>query len=78
MFELLASVLGKGLELWTLKEKRKYIDKLMDLKTRYNEAINRPDADRNDALTDDLEFQLRVLAIAFTTEAGEQGTKNSP
>jgi len=55
--------------LWASKEARKYIDRLMELQKAYYEEDNKPDGQRSRAVLDNLEFELRVLAIAFAAEA---------
>lgn len=70
MFLLILQLLEKGLELWTLKEKRKYIDKLMTLQTAYRIEWNKPEGERSRAALDNLEFEIKILAQAFLVESG--------
>jgi len=68
MVESLFKVLGSGLSLWESKESRKYVDKLMKLKKEWYEEYNleRPDM----ANLDNIEFELRVLSDAFSSQVG--------
>ena len=72
MFESLATALAAGLSIWAHKEKHKYVDRLMDLRKRHYEEYNKLDDYRSDAVLDNLEFELRVLASAFSTAVGEK------
>jgi uncharacterized protein HemX len=71
MFNALLMVLGAGLSLWASKEKHKYIDELTDLERKYRAEENKPIAERNDAILDNLEFKLRQLARNFATSVGK-------
>ena len=70
MFPIILQILSAALSIWASKEKTKYIDRLVELKTEYFREINKPEADRSDAVLDNLEFQLRTLALAFSAEVG--------
>lgn len=76
MFETLAETLSAGLQLWLHKEKTKYIDKLIDLRRKYREEFNKSDAHRSDAVLDNLEFELRILAVTFTSAVGKPDSQN--
>ena len=78
MFEVLARCLASGLELWVHKEKTKYIDELIALRKEYYEESNKDPSVRDDAVLDNLEFKLRVLAIAFSSGASKQNATNQP
>jgi hypothetical protein len=78
VIETALKLLETGLSLWLHKEKTKYVDKLMDLKRKYYEEINRPADLRNDAVLDSLEFELCVLALAFTSSVGKPNAQDQP
>ncbi len=78
MFNAFLTVLGAGLQIWASKEKRKYIDKFIKLKKEYREEESKPDDKRNDAVLDDLEFQLKLLGIAFAAESSIADPTNQP
>lgn len=65
MIELVFKLLSSGLSLWEEKEKHKYIDRLIKLRTEYYEEINKPVHDN--ARIDNIEFELRVLCDSFTS-----------
>lgn len=70
MFESLAGALEAGLSLWTSKESRKYIDKVIKLRKEYYEEDNK---DRPDmALLDNLEFELRLVSESFGSQIRKQ------
>lgn len=71
MFAALAKALGAGLSIWESKEKNKYRDKLLSLKKAYYEEFNKPESVRSDAVLDNLEFELRILAESFASSVGE-------
>jgi hypothetical protein len=70
----LLEILSAALSIWESKEKRKYIDRKLELEKRYYEEYNKPDSVRSDAVLDNIEFELRQLA---RTVASEIGTTNS-
>lgn len=70
MFILILQLLEQGLELWVFKEKHKYVDKLMTLKTAYRLEWNKPEGERSRAALDNLEFEIENLAVAFLVESG--------
>lgn len=74
MFDLILSLLNTGLQLWLSKEKTKYVDQLMALQKAYYAEYNKPADTRDDSVLDNLTFQLRVLAVAFTVAAAQTPT----
>lgn len=69
MFDSLAKALASGLSLWESKEARKYQDKLMKLRRKQREELNREDPDM--AVLDNLRFELYNLSDAFNSQVGE-------
>lgn len=67
MFEALCKTLEAGLSLWGDKEANKYVDRLIALKKKYYEEYNKPLGARSDAVLDNIEFELRVLATSFSS-----------
>lgn len=63
----LISLLSAGLTLWSDKEKNKYIDKLIELKKKYYEESNKPEAERDDAVMDNILWELKVLSDNFVS-----------
>jgi hypothetical protein len=78
MVEAIIKLLEVGLSLWLSKEKTKYWDRLMALKKDWYVESNKPDSARSDAVLDNIGFELRVLSLAFSAEAGKQNTQNQP
>ncbi len=78
MIELIFKVLDTGLSLWLSMEKSKYVDKLMSLKKDYYLELNKPINDRSDAVLDNIEFELRILGLAFSSSAASQNTSTQP
>jgi hypothetical protein len=78
MIEALFKTLAAAFSIWDTKEKRKYIDELMDLKKDYYEEFNKPMDQRSDAELDDLERKLRILADAFASGVGAPDPKDQP
>lgn len=72
MFQALLEVLGAGLELWTHKEKTKFVEKKMKLERAWYDEYNKGPNVRSNAVLDSLEFELRVLASAFVVSVGKQ------
>ena len=69
MFETLLRALGTGLSIWESKEKTKYVDRYISLKTSYYREFNKPDAARSDAVLDNLRDELCILSDAFSAAA---------
>ena len=76
MFELLASVLSSSLQIWAHKEKNKYVDRLMELRKAYYLESNKDPSIRSDAVLDNLNFELRILALAFSSTVGKPDFAN--
>lgn len=70
MIETLFKVLNSGLELWSSKEKTKYLDKLLSLKRDYYNELNK--AERSDATLDHLEFEIKLLADSFVISSNKK------
>lgn len=77
-FEALLKVLGAGLSIWDSKEKSKYVDRLMRLKKEFYDEYNKPQDSRSDAILDGIEFELRVLSLAFSSSVGKQDAADKP
>lgn len=76
MWESLAKALAAGLSIWEHKEKNKYSEKLLSLRKARYEEENRPMDQRNDAVLDGLNFELRILVDSFAANIGESNTSN--
>lgn len=73
MFGEFLNILGAGLNLWADKEKHKYQDKYLDLSGKWHVETNKPDADRDDLVISNLEFELRELGRSFVFAAAGPG-----
>lgn len=78
MFEKLLDVFLAGLTLWSDKEKTKYQDRVIEIKTAFREELNKPDGERDDSVLDNLESELRILADSFVAQIGKSGPGNKP
>lgn len=67
MFELVFQVLAAGLGLWQSTEARKYQDRLIKLKKDWYDEFNRPYEDRDHAVLDNIERELRIIGDAFSS-----------
>ena len=74
MTDALFKALASGLSIWQSKEARKYLDKLIKLKTDYYEEYNQEISD--DAVLDNIRFELRILGEAFTSKVGTANSEN--
>jgi len=72
MIQTILQVLSAGLSIWEHKESRKYQDKLIKLEKEIYEEYNKEIPDN--AVLDNLYFELQLLGKAFYSEIG---TKNS-
>lgn len=69
MVIFILGIIDKILDLWLTKEKTKYIDARIRIEKAYWEEINKPISERDFAILDNLEFELRSLLRALMTEA---------
>jgi len=76
MIEALIGSLHAGLTLWKNKDARKYLDKLFDLKRDYYEEYNKPENERSNAVLDNIEHELCLIAEAFSSQVGIAYTGN--
>jgi hypothetical protein len=68
MISAILEIVGSALSIWDSKLKQKYIDKKIDLERKYYAAINEPEENRNNALIDNLEFEIILLAKALSLD----------
>jgi len=76
MIEALIEALSAGLGLWKSKESRKYLDKLLRLERKYYEAINKPESEFDDAVVDNIAFELRIISKAFNSSVKTKNAAN--
>tara|TARA_R100001530_G_scaffold135172_1_gene111722 strand:+ start:530 stop:760 length:231 start_codon:yes stop_codon:yes gene_type:complete len=67
MIESLFQALSAGLGIWKSKESKKYLDKLLKLEKKYYEAINKSEEEWDDAVIDNISFELCILSKAFNS-----------
>ena len=68
MFAVILEILSAALSIWANAAKTKYIDQKIAIETQYYAEQNKPDGQRSDAILDDLEEQLKVLAMGVAAE----------
>ena len=76
MIETILGVLTAAFTLWDDILKDKYVGKLVSLKEQYYAEFNKPADQRSDAVLDNIEFELRVLANSFAASVGAKNTQN--
>ena len=59
-----------------IREKRKYQDQLIKLKTEWYEEFNKDDSNRSDAVLDNLERKLCILLDAISSDLRAENTSN--
>lgn len=67
-FSSLLGIVEAALSIWSSKLKQKYIDKVETLKREYHAEINKPVAERSDAVLDNLEFELRITSASLAAD----------
>lgn len=72
MIGALIGIIGAILSIVEINLRRKYLDQYLNLERSYREETNRPISERDDAAIDNIEFELRVLARAITSDIGKQ------
>lgn len=78
MTQALIQLLSSALSIWDSKEKTKYQDQLIDLKTRYYEELKKPENRVDDAVLDDIRIRLCILVDSFTAQIGGPAVPNKP
>ena len=68
MVAAILAIIGAALQIWEYKEKRKYIDEFNDLKNQWYVEINKPEAERDQAVLDNLKFKIKNLAFSITVD----------
>jgi len=59
-------ILEHGLGIIGTKQARKYLDEVIKLKEIYHEEYNKPKNFRNNAVMDNVDSRLRIIAESFT------------
>jgi len=66
MIESLFKIVETALTIWESKERRRYVDRLLEIKSKYYEENNKPRP--NMAVLDNLEHDLKLFSEAFNSE----------
>lgn len=74
MIETIFKLLTAGLNLWSDKEKNKYLDQMINLKRAFYEEYNKPEPDS--AVLDNIRLELRLLCDSFSSQVGIASTKD--
>lgn len=76
MFKLILSLGAQALGVWDQKLKTKYLDRFLELKQEYYEAVNKSDKEWDDAVIDNLRYKLLNLLEAADSQIRKQNTEN--
>jgi hypothetical protein len=68
MFATILSIVEAALSIWKSELARKYIDKVEGLKRAYYAEANKPQAERSDAVLDNLEFELKITTASLAAD----------
>jgi chorismate mutase len=68
MFSAILGIIEAALSIWSSKLRQKYIDRVGEIKRAYYEEYNKPDAERSDAVLDNLANELCIAAQELATE----------
>ena len=68
--QALFTALAAGLSIWEHKEARSYANKLMNLRRNWHNEYNKKD--RDDAVLDNIEFELCLLCNGYSAEIEKQ------
>lgn len=66
--EIILGLLETALSIWDNAAKTTYINQVTALRQQYYTEFNLPDAQRDDAVLDNIVFQLNNLAAGFMAE----------
>lgn len=64
----LLQIIGAVLSLIEMKERRKYIDRKLELEKAWYEEYNKPRKERDNAALDNIEFELCLLAKTIASD----------
>lgn len=78
MVEVIFQLLQAGINLADDIIKTKYQDQYIKLKERYYEEFNKDPAQRSDAILDNVESELRILASSFAASVGKPNAPTQP
>ena len=70
MTELLIGVLLQGLKLWNNKQSTKYVDRVLGLQETYLKEYNKPRAERNNRILDEIQDELEMISKTFISMGG--------
>jgi hypothetical protein len=76
MFLALLETLSAGLTLWDHKEKTKYVDAVTELKRKWYEEYQKHKSIRDNAVLDNIELELRIVATAFAATVGNSKVRD--
>lgn len=68
MFLAILGIVEAALSIWQSKLRQKYIDKVEQIKRDYYAEVNKPLAERSDAVLDNLEFELRITTSSLAAD----------
>jgi len=74
---LVLEIVKSGLNIWEHKEKRKYVDKINKIEKELYEQEAKPFEERDQALIDNLHFDLVLVSRAFAQDAGSHVANKS-
>lgn len=74
MVSAIFELLKVGLDLWSHKEKTKYAERVLKLEKEYYEESKKDTP--NNALLDDIEFELHLIVSGFTSKAKRSTSDN--
>lgn len=72
MISAILGIVASALSIWDSKLKQKYIDRKIQLERDYYNALNQPEETRNNALIDNLEFEICLLAKALAMDMAKK------
>ena len=78
MIEALFQTLEAGFSLWESVEKRKYLDRMLELRKAYYEEYSKDISVRSDAVLDNIGRELRDIAFAFASSVGAKNASDKP
>lgn len=72
MVGAIIEIVSLALQLWVSKDKRKYVDALTKIEDKYREEESKPYMERDHAVLDNLEFELRQLIRNISADARKE------
>jgi hypothetical protein len=68
IFGAILGIVQAALSIWASKLRQKYVDKVESITRAYYAEMNKPEAERSDAVLDNLQFELIITSRSLAAD----------